>query len=94
MPNGSGAAQNEVMGEVRAFRAVESGTRHSKPDPVNVGVHDRPTVTIPPLAFRKTSVDNREVRPHCELSHFKDARCSPGYVAEVLRDPQPGNDRM
>jgi hypothetical protein len=25
-----------VMGEVRAFRAVEAGTRHSKPDPVVV----------------------------------------------------------
>ena len=83
-----------VMGEVRVFRAVEAGARHSKPDPVDVGVHDRPAVTIPPLAFRKTPVNKREVRPHCELSHFKDAEFSPGYVAEVLRDPQPGNDWM
>jgi hypothetical protein len=65
---------------------VKGGSGHAEPDPVDVGVHNRPLLPVPPLIVRQPSLDERKVRPHRSLRHAEDPRDSDRRVAEKLRD--------
>src|SRR5882724_3291575 len=74
-----------VAAQIRIGQPVELGACHPKPDPVDIGIDNRPTVSVPPAALREPPVDDGKIGTHGDLRHLKDPTRALRRVAEELR---------
>jgi hypothetical protein len=75
-----------VASDVAIGRNFESCPSNAKPYPTDIGVHDRPAISVPPFVDRQSLVNECKVRPHSLFGHRKYSRYSVLEVAEVLRN--------
>src|SRR6267154_5631688 len=75
-------------------RSIELGTRHPKPDPIDIRVDDRPTISVPPAVVGEPPVDEFKIGTHGSLSHVEDPARAVRCIAEELWDAQPCDNGM